>query len=182
MQICKFHIIKHSSEGPPNASAKLYLRRLERERKMTKKWKPCPELEETEAKLDFEIKFAGQTDRAGLGSRDRYRRNPTLKEKRKRLMDGIKHAAEAKATLHSLSLTQQGSWTRWIDDVNPPVLKWKDLIFARNPKLMTHQINAMANCLPAPDMKLKWVLNPRRYAPSVIKAKAHKCAFYPSVK
>ena len=38
----------------------------------------------------------------------------------------------------------------------PPHLKWKDLIFARNPKLVTHQINALANCLPAPDMKCKW--------------------------
>ena len=68
MQVLKCHIIKHSKEGPDGPLRKLYLRRLEKENKIVRRWKPCPTLEEAEAKLELDLKFAGQRDKAGLGT------------------------------------------------------------------------------------------------------------------
>ena len=156
MQISKCHIIKHAPGHSPGLSSSLYLRRLERERKIVRRWKPCTALEDAEANLEFEIKFAGQTDRVGLGARERYKRNLTTKEKRKRLLHGVRKTADDKATIHSMKLAQQGTWTKWVSDVLPPDMKWKDLIFAKNPKLISFRMNALANCLPTPAMKLRW--------------------------
>jgi len=155
LQLVKLQLIKYSKEGPEGQLANLYSRRLEREKKFTRRWKPGPTLEAAEAKLSFEIKFAGQTDRKGLGN-NRYNYNPTPQARRKRISLGLAHDHDRKAELHSMTLSQQGGWTVWSKNVHPYHLSWKDLIFLKNPKIFSHLINATINCLPSPSRLHRW--------------------------
>ena len=155
MQVLKCHIIKHSKEGPDGPLRKLYLRRLEKENKIVRRWKPCPTLEEAEAKLEFDLKFAGQRDKAGLGT-GRYNQKLSVKAKRKRIIANLKAEQEHKMELHSMSLALQGNWTKWKDDIHPANLKWKDLINIRNPKIIAHRLNSFINCLPTPSNLAAW--------------------------
>ena len=141
LQLVKLQLVKHSQEGTEGQLHKLYQHRLSRERKFTRRWKPGPTLEDAEAKLSFDTKFAGQTDRLGLGNK-RYSQKLSVKESRKRISLILAHEHDRKAELHSMSLTQQGGWTKWRDNVHPRDLKWNDLLFLKNPKIFSHHLNA----------------------------------------
>ena len=122
-------------------------------------WKPGPTLEVAESKLSFDLKFAGQTDRLGLGN-NRYTQKLTAKAIRKRISLGLAHDHDRKAELHSMSLALQGGWTKWRENVKPRDLKWKDLIFLKNPKIFSHYLNASISTLPTPSRLHLWGYSP----------------------
>jgi len=133
LQLVKLQLIKNSQEGAEGQLHRLYHHRLNKELKFTRHWKPGPTLEAAESKLSFDLKFAGQTDRLGLGN-NRYTQKLTAKAIRKRISLGLAHDHDRKAELHSMSLALQGGWTKWRENVKPRDLKWKDLIFLKNPQ------------------------------------------------
>ena len=163
-QIIKLHLVKHSQEGEEGNLRKLYWNRLAREMKFKRRWKPGPTLEAAEAKLSFEIKFAGQTDRKGLGF-NRYIHNMSASASRKRISLGLAFDHDRKAELHSMSLSQQGGWTKWRENVHPLDLKWKDLIFLKNTRIFSHHLNASISCLPSPNRLRLWGYIPSSKCP-----------------
>ena len=181
LQLVKLQLVKYSQEGGQGQLFNLYQRRLEREKKFTRRWKPAPTLEDAEAKLSFELKFAGQTDRKGLGF-NRYKRKLPDKVRRKRISLGLAGDHDRKAELHSMSLALQGGWTKWKDRVNPPDLKWKDLIFMKNPKNFSHRLNATINCLPTPCSLKLWGFIPDARCPLCEAKKATQMHIYSNCK
>jgi hypothetical protein len=164
MQLVKLQLVKHSKEGPDGPLHNLYLRRLERELKFTRRWKPCPTLEAAENKLCFDTKFAGQTDRVGLGN-NRDNQILSLKDRRKSISADLAHDLDRKAVIHSMALSQQCSWTKWRSDVSPPDHKWQDLIFLNNPKIFSHYLNASIYSLPSPNRLHSWGFIPSAKCP-----------------
>jgi len=181
MQLVKLQLVKHSQEVGGGQLRELYQRRLERESKFTRRWKPSPTLESAEERLSFEIKFAGQTDRAGLGI-NRYNRNLSQKVRRKRISLGLAHDHDRKAELHSMSLPLQGTWTKWREQVSPRDLKWKDLIFLKSPKIYSHFLNATINCLPSPRRLNSWGYIPTATCPLCEGPNVPRCTFTPTAK
>jgi len=163
-QLIKLHLVKHSQEGPEGNLRKLHWNRLAREMKFSRRWKPGPTLEEAEAKLSFETKFAGQTDKKGLGH-NRYIQNMSASTARKRISLGLAHDHDRKAELHSMTLDQQGGWTQWRENAHPLDLKWKDLIFLKNSKIFSHHLNASVSCLPSPNRLHLWGYIPSSKCP-----------------
>jgi len=155
LQLVKLQLVKHSQEGSDGQLHKLYSHSLDREMKFTRRWKPGPTLEAAESKLSFELKFAGQTDRQGLGN-NRYIRTLSAKAARERVSLGLAHDHDRKAELHAMTLAQQGGWTEWRENVKPRDLKWKDLIFLKNPKIFSHYLNASITTLPTPKQLHLW--------------------------
>ena len=118
MQIVKCHLVKHLVEGPNGTLRDLYQHRLMKEGMLVRRWKPCAVLDKLEAKVEFENKFQGQTDKKGLGHL-RFNRNPTIAEKRKRILAGVRAEADHKSFARAMSLPLQGGWTKWVEDVCP---------------------------------------------------------------
>ena len=59
-----------------------------------------------------------------------------------------------------MTLAQQGGWTKWRENVKPRDLKWKDLIFLKNPKIFSHYLNASISSLPTPSRLHLWGYSP----------------------
>ena len=156
MQVIKCHLLKHTKEGDSGVIQKHYLLRLEDEKKFTRRWKPTPVLEEAEAKVVFDQKFAGQTGKQGLGLSDRYKRNLSLSEQRERAVEAVVQEHKQEAEIHTMGLALQGGVLKWGEDVQPYNLSWNTLITTRFPKLISHILNSYINCLPTPNMLKLW--------------------------
>jgi hypothetical protein len=100
----------------------------------------------------------------GLGN-NRYNQILSLKDRRRSISADLAHDLDRKAVIHSMALSQQGSWTKWRSDVSPPDHKWQDLIFLNNPKIFSHYLNASINSLPSPNRLHSWGFIPSAKCP-----------------
>ena len=82
--------------------------------------------------VEHSLRFAGQTDRTGLGSHD-YVANPSIAEIRTKTSEILGELEEEKRVNHSSCLVQQGVWTHW-DNVRAFDLSWHNLIYGPGPK------------------------------------------------
>jgi len=156
MQVIKCHLIKHRREGGSGILQEQYAIRLGQEQAFTRRWKPSPVLEAAEAKVNFDQKFAGQSNREGLGFSPKYKRNLTVAEKRGRAVETASLDHKKEAEIHTMSLTRQGDVTKWGEDVTPYDLSWSKLITTRFPKLVSHVLNSYINSLPTPTLLRLW--------------------------
>jgi hypothetical protein len=100
------------------------------------------------------MRFAGQTDRVGLGS-GRYLSKPTTTEVRAKTTEVFNLLQEEKHLRHASCLVQQGVWTHW-DDVRPFDLSWRNLIYGPGPRVIAFVLNAQINSVRTPDMLKLW--------------------------
>ena len=64
--------------------------------------------------VEHNLRYAGQTNHAGLGSqRETYFAKPTLSEIRAKTTETLGHLEEEKLMNHAACLTRQGVWTHW---------------------------------------------------------------------
>ncbi len=77
--------------------------------------------------VEHNLRFAGQTNRAGLGfQRDTYIAKPTIAEIRAKTAETLGQLEEEKLLSHASCFVQQVVWTHW--DVIPFDLSWRNLI------------------------------------------------------
>ena len=154
MQVIKCHLVKHSKEGGSGMLQRQYLLRLEHVKTFSRRWKPFSVLEDAEAKVKFDQKFAGQTSRQGLGFSSRYKRNLTRAEQREKSVEAVIEDHKREAEIHTMGLALQGGVAKWGEDVQPYNLSWSTLISTRFPKLVSHTLNSYINCLATPNVEI----------------------------
>ena len=133
-----------------------YSIRLEQEQAFTRRWKPSPHLEAAEVKVKFDQKFAGQSNRQGLGFSTKYKRNLSRAEHGERAVEAVRLDHKQEAEIHTMSLTRQGDVTKWGEECQPYNLSWSKLISTRFPKLVSHTLNSYINSLPTPTLLNLW--------------------------
>jgi len=102
--------------------------------------------------VEHNLRFAGQTTRAGLGTqKDTYFANPSLSDFRAKTGETLLQLEEEKMLSHASCLTRQGVWTHW-DDVQPFDLSWDNLIYGPGPRVIAFVLNAQINSVKTPDI------------------------------
>ena len=121
------------------------------------KWTGPKELTNLEPIAEHNLRYAGQTGTAGLGSRksDPYIANPTKKERRQKITETLIAQREEDHIRHASCLSRQGVWTHW-EDVMPFDLSWANLIYGPGPRVISFVLNAQINSLRTPDMLHLW--------------------------
>ena len=129
----------------------IYELRKERVSDFTNRWSGPKELTNLEPVADHNLRFAGQTGRAGLGSQksNPYLANPTTEERRAKITETLTLQHEQKHMEHAAVLAQQGVWTHW-DNVIPFDLSWKNLIYGPGPRIIAFVLNAQINSVKTP--------------------------------
>jgi hypothetical protein len=122
---------------------------------------------------DHNLRYAGQTGTAGLGSckSDPYIANPTKKERRNKITETLISQHEEDHIRHASCLVRQGVWTHW-EKVLPFDLSWANLIYGPGPQVISFVLNAQINSLRTPDMLHLWYDIPSASCPL---CNAEKC-------
>jgi hypothetical protein len=154
MQLVKCCLLENSSD--PKVQA-LYKLRKDRVSSFTRRWAAPKELLHLEPIADHNLKFAGQTGRAGLGSlkSDPYLANPTPEDRRSKITATLAAEREESYVRHASCLALQGVWSHW-DNVTPFDLSWKNLIYGPGPRVISFVLNAQINSVRTPDMLKLW--------------------------
>ena len=131
----------------------MYGAKKAREEGFTNRWSATQELSNLEPIVEHEIRFAGQTSRAGLGSNisDPYIANPTVAEHRAKVTSTLAEQCEEERVRHASCLVRQGVWTHW-NNVRPFDLSWTNLIYGPGPRVIAFVLNAQINSVRTPDM------------------------------
>ena len=123
----------------------------------TSRWAAPNELAKLQEVVEHDLRFAGQTGRAGLGSNkaDPYIANPSVEQLRAKIAGALHAEHEQKHLQHAACLVQQGVWTHW-ENVIPFDLSWKNLIYGPGPRVIAFVLNAQINSVRTPDMLRLW--------------------------
>jgi hypothetical protein len=112
----------------------IFQKKQERMNTFTRQWSGPKALAELEPIVEHNLRFAGQSDHAGLGSqKDRYFAKPNFAEVRAKTGEILGDLEEEKRINHSSRLAHQGVWTHW-DEVRPFDLSWHNLIYGPDQK------------------------------------------------
>jgi hypothetical protein len=151
LQLVRCCLLKNS---PDPIVAGAYSQKASRERSFSRTWCASRELEALGPVVEHEIRFGGQSGRAGLGN-GHYVANPSLFEKRTLLVTMLLNESEKTLVEHSSALLRQGVWTRF-DAVRPFDLSWKNLLSGPGPRLLSFVLNSLINSVRTPDMLQLW--------------------------
>jgi len=135
----------------------LYAQRKEKVCEFTARWSGPKELAQLEPVADHALRFAGQTNRAGLGANKKnpYIANPSVVERRDKITSTLAAQREEEHMRHAACLVRQGVWTHW-DNVLPFDLSWPNLIYGPGPRVIAFVLNAQINSMRTPDMLKLW--------------------------
>ena len=143
----------------------IFHRKTERVSAFTRRWSGPKMLTVLAPIVNHSIRFAGQTDRAGLGARNlRYLSQPKPSEIRLKTGEILDQLEEENYLQHASCLARQGIWTQF-EDVRPFDLSWKNLIYGPGPKVIAFVLNAQINSVKTPDMLKLWGLIPTATCP-----------------
>ncbi|KAK0146192.1 Retrovirus-related Pol polyprotein from type-2 retrotransposable element R2DM [Merluccius polli] len=122
-----------------------------------RKWKPEVAVQEATAALRHaDIVGHVQQGRGGFGltpSRPTWNK-ATAPERRKMVVQEVRHQEEAARQAKAVSLSKQGQWTRW-DSVERRKISWKDL-WAMEVRRLSFSIRATYDVLPTPVNLHQW--------------------------
>ena len=149
-----------------NVIQEIFRRKQQRVTVFTRQWSGPKALNELAPIVEHNVRFAGQTDHAGLGTRkETYFARPNLSEIRTKTGQILGELEEEKRINHSSLLAQQGTWTHYRDDVRPFDLSWNNLIYGPGPKIISFVLNAQINSVKTPDMMKLWGYIPNSNCP-----------------
>ena len=149
MGVTKCSLLKNSKDSDIRL---IYQAREERKAKETGRvWSSTRSLTEAESIVTHNTRFAGQTNKQGLGSGN-YNHNPTLAETRKLCSNTIMQTKQEQFWSHSHSLSMQGLWTHWAEHTLPLDFSWNTLIHGPGKKIISFLLNATINTLPSPHL------------------------------
>ena len=115
MQVIKCSLLQNSID--PSVQT-IYKNREIKNSNLTRTWRATKLLQVANAEVDLNLKFPGQNNRQGIGSRN-FNPNPKAEERRKLLTAKAFYFAEQKRVLHSASLKRQGIWLKWSQNTIP---------------------------------------------------------------
>ena len=163
MQIVKACLLSTSKDP---LIQEIFNRRQEHVSTFSRLWSGPKALADLIPIVEHSMRFAGQTDHAGLGSlRDTYFARPNLSEIRAKTGEILRDLEEEKRINHSSLLAQQGAWTHYRDDVRPFDLSWNNLIYGPGPKIISFVLNSQINSVKTPDMMKLWGYRPNANCP-----------------
>ena len=145
MGVVKCLLLKHSKD--PNVR-QLYDDRVKREARLAN-WRATRLTTEVEQIVDFNIKFAGQSNRLGLGH-NQYNYSASPPEYRKLCTKAVSDLENSKQWSHAHSLGMQGLWTKWFNNTHCLDFSWNSLIYGPGKKIISFLLNAYINTLPSP--------------------------------
>ena len=145
MGVVKCLLLKHSKD--PNVR-QLYDDRVKREARLAN-WRATRLTTEVEQIVDFNIKFAGQSNRLGLGH-NQYNYSLSPSEYRKFCTKAVSDLENSKQWSHAHSLGMQGLWTKWFNNTHCLDFSWNSLIYGPGKKIISFLLNAYINTLPSP--------------------------------
>ena len=142
MQIVKACLLS-TSQDP--LIQEIFALKQQRVSAFTQRWSGPKALSLVAPVVEHNLRFAGQSDRAGLGSkRAMCSANPSIKELRAKTGEVLGQLQEEKHLNHASCLVQQGAWTHW-DNVRPFDLSWQNLIYGPGPRVIAFVLNAQIN-------------------------------------
>ena len=115
MGVVKCLLLKYSKAS---LTRHLYEDRVQREAKISKQWKATQLTTKVEQIVDFNTRFAGQSNNFGLGH-GVYNRSPSTSEHRNLCTKAVSVLEEQKDLGHSMSLHMQGLWSQWFEHTCP---------------------------------------------------------------
>jgi len=123
---CKVLSLRNSNDETIKA---IWIRK-DRVSEFTARWSAPNELKKLEPVVEHNLRYAGQSGRAGLGSlkENPYIANPSLRQRRASTTEVLKAKYEEQHVRHASCLLRQGVWTHW-DNVVPFDLSWENLIY-----------------------------------------------------
>ena len=153
LQLVKCCLLENSSDETIKA---IYQIRKARVGSFTSRWAAPNELEKLEPIVEHNLRYAGQTGHAGLGSqREHYIANPTTQQRRACTTAALRANHEEQHVRHASCLRRQGVWTKW-ENVIPFDLSWENLIYGPGPNSYFFSLNAQMNSVRTPDMLKLW--------------------------
>lgn len=154
---CKMQLIKCSllqNSGDPNVRL-VFEFRSRRKASWRIKWSAEKLFHELSADVLLQTRFPSQNSRLGLGH-DVFDGQPSESEIRKLITSTATKAEQDRLFAHSVSLSRQGRWTVWLEEVIPFDLSWKNLIYGPGPRVLSFVLNATINSVCSPDMLKLW--------------------------
>ena len=154
LQLVKCCLLENSNDPKIRS---IYGVRAERVKNHASRWVAPNELAKLQQVVEHDLRFAGQTGRAGLGANkvDPYIAKPTIKQIREKVTSALRSEHEEKHLQHAACLVRQGVWTHW-ENVIPFDLSWKNLIYGPGPRVIAFVLNAQINSVRTPDMLRLW--------------------------
>ena len=128
--------------------------RREEEGNKAGKWKPGEVLDEAVQRASYKHNFKGQTDRRGLGHGVYCGKPPGRKE----ISQEVSKMTEEEKIPHILSLAQQSKWLEWDNLINLD-MKWKEMMYALSPSMLSFVLNSVQDTLPHPRNLRRWKLD-----------------------
>ena len=154
MQIIKAQLLQSSVDEDVR---KMWKAKEEREAPMVRRLKASRLNKQVTGQVTLNTLFPIQTSRQGLGHGN-FKAVHTPAEKRSLAAATVKSLADEKYVRHAHSLSQQGVWTKWHQQVIPFDLSWKNLIYGPGPHAIKFVLNATVNWLKTPDLTKKFGL------------------------
>ena len=151
MQLVKCCLLENSSDKYVRA---IYEAKRGRVMNFARRWSAAQERVQLDAAVEYDTRFATQSDKSGLGSGNSIAK-PSIKEIRKKVSTTLGEQIEANHVLHASCLTRQGVWTHW-NRILPFDLSWPNLIYGPGPRVIAFVLNAQINSVRTPDMLKLW--------------------------
>jgi hypothetical protein len=154
LQLVKCCLLKNSADDKIKG---IYVLRASRVSDFKRRWAAPNELVKLHQVVEHDLRYAGQTGRAGLGSNssDPYIAKPTVEQIREKITSSLHAQHEEKHLQHAACLVRQGVWTHW-ENVMPFDLSWENLIYGPGPRVIAFVLNAQINSVRTPDMLRLW--------------------------
>jgi hypothetical protein len=145
MGVIKCLLLKHSED--PDI-CQIYEKRAKHEANL-RTWRASQETTKVEQIVEHKIRFAGQTDRLGLGN-GCYEFDLSNESHRQMCTQAIMDCESEKYWSHAHTLSMQGIWTTWAEHVHPLDYSWNTLIYGPGKTIISFLLNATINSLPSP--------------------------------
>ena len=128
--------------------------RREDEAEKPGKWKPGKVLDDAVQRVTYKHAFQGQSDRRGLGHGIFRDKSPGRKE----IAQEVCKMTEEQMIPHILSLAEQSKWLEWDNVINLD-MKWKEMMYALSPSMLSFVFNSVQDTLPHPKNLRRWKLD-----------------------
>jgi len=155
LQVCKLHILKHSSD---TVIRRLYSRVANREADFSKGLRarkaPTHLAEIAHKMTEHQLKFpaAAYGDRRGLGH-GLFKNSTTNAEHRERTVANVQRLANEHIELPAHDSKMQGNWLKWQNCVFPFDLSWDNVILGTGDRIAAFVLNATHNSVMTPDLR-----------------------------
>ena len=159
LQVVRWHIIKYAKD---KISRLLYRYRLQNDQAghtgKGRKFAPSLELESYEGRLATnDIIGNAQLGSSGLGFCHKRKVKPSLKERRKGLINLMKEDVESQRLVKLGKYEIQSKWLAvGIDNMRRKDLTWNKMLYQCSDRLLKFLVNAIPNWLPTPDNLIRW--------------------------